>query len=416
MTVFSIRLLGAAAALALISAPAAFAQDNDAIDYGDDTSTWANDGECDDPRFEGEGMASGLERVNLLKDATDCRTLLEEGKISFSNTQYDPNAQVVNGTDLGDNSYEFANDDQCDDARFIGAGMAVSPSRDAIMRDRDDCSYGFQLGELTLASELPDPVETTYDDIDFGHDKGGYPGDGECDDPRFSGTGMATISLENGNIGGDRKDCLAAYKAGDIVLKERFVIDGFFFGDDQNLYPNDGECDDPRFEGSAMAAKPTLSGVAHDATDCMAAWRASTIRPVGRLEAGGILIANGLVFGDDTSSYANDGECDDPSFSGSGMASSGGSAEHAGHDRTDCQSAFERGTIKPAPVVPVVQSIRVDGITFGDDSGAFSNDGECDDPRFEGSAMASILRDEDMMSDATDCLTAYQNGAITLKQ
>lgn len=415
MTRFYTTLLGAAAALALLSAPA-LAQDEADIDFGDDTSTWANDGECDDPRFEGEGMASGLERENLLKDASDCRALFIANKVTFSAQQYDPDATVVNGTNLGDDSYEFANDSQCDDPRFIGAEMAISPSRDAIERDRTDCSYGFQTGSLTLASELPDPVESSFDGIDFGNDKGAYPGDGECDDPRFGGRGMATISLENTNIGRDRKDCLANYKDGKIVFKERFVIDGFYFGDDQNLYPNDGECDDPRFTGPASAAKPTLSGVAHDATDCMAAWRASRITPVTRLEAGGILIAKGLVFGDDTGSYANDGECDDPTFSGRGMASSGGSVEHAGHDRTDCHSAYERGTIKPAPVVPVIQSIRVDGINFGDDDGSFSNDGECDDPRFEGPGMASTTLDADRMHDAADCLAAFQLGTVTLKQ
>ena len=31
-------------------------------DFGDDTSQWANDGECDDPRFEGEGSARHVAR------------------------------------------------------------------------------------------------------------------------------------------------------------------------------------------------------------------------------------------------------------------------------------------------------------------------------------------------------------------
>ena len=30
------------------------------VDFGDDASRWANDGECDDPRFEGNGMAPAL--------------------------------------------------------------------------------------------------------------------------------------------------------------------------------------------------------------------------------------------------------------------------------------------------------------------------------------------------------------------
>ncbi|MCB2065540.1 MAG: hypothetical protein KDE15_02740 [Erythrobacter sp.] len=55
------------------------------IDYGDDTSTWANDGECDDPRFEnapnGTGMAAVLLEQDSGHDATDCRTLVEAGSI-----------------------------------------------------------------------------------------------------------------------------------------------------------------------------------------------------------------------------------------------------------------------------------------------------------------------------------------------
>ena len=32
----------------------------DRIDFGDDTSEWAKDGECDDPRFEGTAFAAEL--------------------------------------------------------------------------------------------------------------------------------------------------------------------------------------------------------------------------------------------------------------------------------------------------------------------------------------------------------------------
>ena len=34
------------------------AQEN--VDFGADSGAWTNDGECDDPRFEGKGMASVL--------------------------------------------------------------------------------------------------------------------------------------------------------------------------------------------------------------------------------------------------------------------------------------------------------------------------------------------------------------------
>ena len=51
------------------------------LDFGDDTSWWANDGECDDPRFIGEGMATTMDDADTFGDATDCRRLFEQGLI-----------------------------------------------------------------------------------------------------------------------------------------------------------------------------------------------------------------------------------------------------------------------------------------------------------------------------------------------
>jgi len=163
-----------------------------------------------------------------------------------------------------------------------------------------------------------------------------------------------------------------------------------------------------------MGAKPTPLGVESDATDCMAAWRADRITPVGEVDVNGYLIKDGIVFGDDSGNYANDNECDDPRFTGKAMASSA-SAENRGKDRSDCLTGYEAGALKPAPAIPVDNTIRVDGIRFGDDEGSFSKDGECDDPRFEGEGMAATLDANDQGHDATDCLILYQKGDITPK-
>lgn len=56
------------------------------LEFGDDSSEWANDDECDDPRFQGQGMAGGLTDVDLRHDATDCRDLFERGLISLVNS------------------------------------------------------------------------------------------------------------------------------------------------------------------------------------------------------------------------------------------------------------------------------------------------------------------------------------------
>ncbi len=57
-------------------------------DFGDDSSEWARDGECDDPRFEGEGSAETLVDADAFHDATDCRTLLAPGRISLRSERH----------------------------------------------------------------------------------------------------------------------------------------------------------------------------------------------------------------------------------------------------------------------------------------------------------------------------------------
>jgi hypothetical protein len=52
-------------------------------DFGDNTSRWADDGECDDPRFEGAGAADTLLEVDRGHDAADCRTLFIAGRITL---------------------------------------------------------------------------------------------------------------------------------------------------------------------------------------------------------------------------------------------------------------------------------------------------------------------------------------------
>lgn len=53
------------------------------IEFGDDSGQWAKDGECDDPRFEGEGSANTLVVTDQYHDATDCQSLLGEGRVRF---------------------------------------------------------------------------------------------------------------------------------------------------------------------------------------------------------------------------------------------------------------------------------------------------------------------------------------------
>jgi len=50
-------------------------------------------------------------------------------------------------------------------------------------------------------------------------------------------------------------------------------------------------------------------------------------------------------------------------------------------------------------------------IDFGDDSGQFANDGECDDGRFVGNKMGLTSSER---TDATDCRALYESGEIML--
>lgn len=53
------------------------------INFGDDSGSYPLDGECDDPRFRGAGMAvaASLSSSNRFRDASDCQTLFNAGLI-----------------------------------------------------------------------------------------------------------------------------------------------------------------------------------------------------------------------------------------------------------------------------------------------------------------------------------------------
>lgn len=53
------------------------------IDFGNDKSRWAKDGECDDPRFTGPGTDEILLEEDRGRDATDCRALFQQGRVTI---------------------------------------------------------------------------------------------------------------------------------------------------------------------------------------------------------------------------------------------------------------------------------------------------------------------------------------------
>ena len=91
-------------------------------------------------------------------------------------------------------------------------------------------------------------------------------------------------------------------------------------------------------------------------------------------------------------------------------------ARDAKRDAEDCREAMLKGAIQYTAVADT------EGIEFGDDSGLWAFDAECDDPRFRnvpdsGGAM-SLDGEGDRDSrgkDATDCYRAFRDGLIQLR-
>lgn len=164
-----------------------------------------------------------------------------------------------------------------------------------------------------------------------------YALDRECDEARYDGTGACAD-------GTDTTDC-------------RLLAQGL--SDDSCEWARDGECDEPRyFNGTGACVNGT------DATDC----KGQELRAdaLARLMAA-LPASLRDQLGTDSCRYANDMECDDAAFGGTGACS-------AGTDASDCR-ALAIG---------------------GDDSCEWANDNECDEPGIGGGYCTSG-------TDATDC-------------
>lgn len=196
------------------------------------------------------------------------------------------------------------------------------------------------LAGLALAIHLP----VLAQDFDFGDDTSRYSKDGECDDSRFSGTGMTNTVLLKSDVGHDASDCRAAFESGSIALRgetSRPPIAEIHWGDDSGEYAKDGECDDARFVGSAMAESLVTDSIAKDASDCKTAYADEKIS--SNLLFLGPSNGNAINFGDDASDFARNGECDDVRFTGDYASEMIYLVEDIGHDATDCKIALEAG-------------------------------------------------------------------------
>ncbi len=120
---------------------------------------------------------------------------------------------------FGNDDGEWARDGECDDRRFVGPGMASGLSWVYVGMDATDCRAAYDAGQVRLWNSADSHAATTCAAIDFGNDLGAYPQDGECDDIRFEGPSTAS-SLDPANLGGDATDCTRLCAFGVISLRD----------------------------------------------------------------------------------------------------------------------------------------------------------------------------------------------------
>lgn len=136
------------------------------VDFGDDSSMWASDGECDDSRFEGDGVASSLIDSDIYHDASDCRTLYDAGAIRLIGTTTTNTGDVRRGAlETSDNTrdgniyvdtFSFsanAGDNAIIDLRsgeFDTYLLVNSPSGEQFINDDYESSFDRSLLSLNL--------------------------------------------------------------------------------------------------------------------------------------------------------------------------------------------------------------------------------------------------------------------------
>ena len=123
-----------------------------------------------------------------------------------------------------------------------------------------------------------------------------------------------------------------------------FAGDTFRFGDNASKWARDGECDDRRFFGKGMSKDLVTGDISHDATDCRKLYKAGHIRFWIESAARKATQCSHIKFGNNSSEWAKDGECDDPRFEGRG-SSKDLDSDDIGHDAKDCRAMCKSGMV-----------------------------------------------------------------------
>lgn len=193
------------------------------IDFGDNISNWANNGECDDPRFEGQGMAAFLIDSDIFHDANDCAALFNEDSIRLLGAdQLILSSRLERGSLSGGDSMR-PNDSYLDSYRFIASRgdsavvdlrsgefdtylIVRSPSGEEFVNDDYESSYDRSL--LSLSLDETGTYEVLVSSYEAG-ETGGYTVEIETD--------AATAESINQQIGGTLTVGDNNYTAGEYV-------------------------------------------------------------------------------------------------------------------------------------------------------------------------------------------------------
>lgn len=194
--------------------------------------------------------------------------------------------------------------------------------------------------------------------------------DGECDEPRYGGTG----ACDNGT---DTSDCRPLLS-----------------GDNTCRWAFDHECDEP--DVGTGACRPGT-----DTADCRAVH----------------------IGGDNSCHWAHDGECDEPRYAGTGACTDGTDTADCGHlasgDNT-CRWAFDRecdhpglgtGACLPGTDTADCQALEAGG----NDSCRWALDGECDEPGIgtgvctDGTDVTDCRQVADRRHRDNSCQTAFND-------
>ncbi len=145
----------------------------------------------------------GVNLRNTLAIASQVQNGADFTTLANTNLSSDPDDDATKiEIDFGDDTGSYANDEACDDGRFMVDGDDWSYQRAHVKRDATDCRNLYEAGEITLY-------------IDFGDDSGPYANDNSCDDNRFTGEGRSIVATDS-HVLRDASDCVAAYRAGTI--------------------------------------------------------------------------------------------------------------------------------------------------------------------------------------------------------